>query len=157
MPFPGGGTIDKFYYNGFLTIWNAGIRDAYFAAKNKYPTYELWVVGTSMGGSLAGTAAAYISQMGYVNPSMLKLITNGMLRIGKTDLISRFPTLVPYAYRIVHRHDIVPHLIPLTAGYQHFGPEVSWISCLHFLSCDSTSYSTLSALIMGGLGNLPPR
>ena len=124
MPFPGGGTIDKFYYNGFLTIWNAGIRDAYFAAKNKYPTYELWVAGTSMGGSLAGTAAPYISQMGYVNPSMLKLITNGMLRIGKADLISRFPTLVPYAYRITHRHDIVPHLIPTSAGYQHFGPEV---------------------------------
>lgn len=49
----------NFWYNGFLIIWNGGIRDLYFAAKNKYPNYEVWVIGHSMGGNLAGNAAAW--------------------------------------------------------------------------------------------------
>lgn len=123
--FPGGGTVAQFWYNGFLITWNAGLRDLYFSAKNKYPNYEVWVIGTSMGGTLAGNAAAYISQMGYADPSMIKLVTFGQLRFGKADFISRFPSLVPYAYRVTHRADVVPHLIPTSAGYLHYAKEVN--------------------------------
>ena len=27
--FPSGGTVAKFWYNGFLIVWNAGLRDAW--------------------------------------------------------------------------------------------------------------------------------
>lgn len=114
----------KFWYNGFLIVWNAGLRDAFFAAKNKNPTYELWVTGFSMGGSMAGNAAAYISQMGYLKPAQIKLVTFGETRIGHPDFANRYPSLVPYAYRVTHNRDIVPHIIPTWGGYQHHQNEV---------------------------------
>lgn len=130
MKFPGGGTVGQFYYSGFLTIWNAALRDALFSAKNANPSYELWVTGWSMGGSLAGIAAPYISQMSYFNPTNIKMVSFGELRIGYIDFAQRYPSLVPFAYRVVHRHDIVPHLIPLEAGYRHHGNEVTCIKNL---------------------------
>jgi hypothetical protein len=147
--FPGGGTVDYFYYNGFLTLWNNGMRDAFLSQKNKYPSYEVWVVGTSMGGSLAGMSAAYISQLGYVDPSVLKLMTFGQLRIGKADFIFRFPTLVPYSYRVTFHHDIVPHLIPLEAGYKHYGKEIWYYSSYWYLNapyieCDNLESTNCS-------------
>src|SRR5690349_12785343 len=108
VTFPGGGTVAKFWYNGFLTIWNGGIRDAFFAAKNQNPTYELWVTGFSMGGSLAANAAGYISALGYMSPNDIKLITFGQPRIGHADIAARYPSLVPYMYRVTHRLDHVP-------------------------------------------------
>lgn len=123
--FPGGGTVHKFYYDGFLTIWNGGLREAVFTSKNAYPTYDLWVTGASMGGSLSAMAAAYISQLGYYRPSRVKMISFGELRIGYMDFVERYENLVPYAYRVVHRNDAIPHRIPLEAGYRHHKNEVS--------------------------------
>lgn len=125
MPFPGGGTVAKFWYNGFLILWNGGLRDAFFTAKNKYPTYELWVTGGSMGGCLASNAAAYISQMGFMDKSQIKMVSFGQTRVGDAVFAERYPNLVPYAYRVTHRNDIAPHLVPYEAGYRHFKNEVS--------------------------------
>uniref|UniRef100_A0A914DXY1 Fungal lipase-like domain-containing protein n=1 Tax=Acrobeloides nanus TaxID=290746 RepID=A0A914DXY1_9BILA len=115
----------QFYYNGFLVTWNGGLRDALLSAKNSNPTYELWVVGWSMGGSLSAIAAPYISQMGYYNAINIKLVTFGELRMGYMDFATRFPSLVSYSYRVVHKKDLYPHLIPYDAGYRHHVNEVS--------------------------------
>jgi predicted lipase len=122
--FPGGGTVHKFYYNGLISMWNNGLRDAFFTAKNTYPTYELWVIGGSLGGALAAITSSYISQLGYMNPKDIKMFSFGEPRIGHMDFASRYASLVPWAYRVVHRNDEVPHAIPLTAGYRHHGNEV---------------------------------
>jgi hypothetical protein len=124
VTFPGGGTASKFWYDGFLTTWNAGLRDAFFAAKNQHSTYELWVIDWSMGGCLAANAAGFISALGYMPASDIKLVTFGQPRIGHSDLASRYPTLVPYTYRVTHRLDHVPHSPPNAAGYVHFKNEV---------------------------------
>lgn len=124
VPFPGGGTIHKFYYNGMLTLWNGGVRDAFFTAKNAYSTYELWVVGWSLGGALSATTAPYISYMGYFNSSKIKMVTFGEPRVGHIDFADRFANLVPFSYRVVHRNDIAPHLMPLTSGYSNHKNEV---------------------------------
>ena len=131
VAFPGGGTVSQFYFNAFQQVWKNGIRDAFFSAKNANPTYEVWVTGGSMGASMAAMSAAYISQMGYVSPNDIKMINFGELRIGHKDFADRYPTLVPYAYRIVHRNDIAPHAIPLTAGYSHHKNEVCFIDRLN--------------------------
>lgn len=77
-----------------------------------------------MGGALAGMAAPYISQMGYYPPNQIKMISFGELRIGYMDFATRYETLVPFAYRVVHRNDAIPHRIPLDAGYRHHKNEV---------------------------------
>jgi len=120
--FPGGGTVDSFYYQGFLTMWNGGLSDAFFSAKNAYPTHELWVTGWSMGASLAALAAPYISALGYFNPPDIKLVTFEGLRVGYQDWATRMQTLVPWSYRLTHRNDAVPHLIP--APYVHHKTEI---------------------------------
>ena len=73
---------------------------------------------------MAALGAAYISQMGYFPPSGIKMINIGELRVGYKDFSDRYPSLVPYAYRIVHRNDAAPHAIPLTDGYYHHANEV---------------------------------
>lgn len=124
LSFPGGGTVSQFYYNGFLITWKSGLRDAFLSAKNTYPSYELWITGWSMGGSLASMAAPYISQMGYFDLNNIKMVSFSGLRIGHTDFADRYPSLVPYSYRVTHRNDVVPHLIPFDAGYRHQKNEV---------------------------------
>ena len=78
-----------------------------------------------MGGALAGMVAPYISQMGYFPAANIKMVSFGELRIGHLDFAERYESLVPYAYRVVHRNDFVPHSIPLESGYRHHKNEVS--------------------------------
>jgi hypothetical protein len=125
VPFPGGGTVSKFWYNAFLVTWNGGLRDAFLSSKNAYANYELWVTGWSLGGSMAANAAGYISAIGLMKPSDIKLVTFGQPRIGLPDFASRYSSLVPYAYRVIHRTDYIPHT-PAYAGYEHFPTEVQW-------------------------------
>jgi hypothetical protein len=117
--------VHRFYYNGFTVLWNAGLRDAFFAAKNAFPSYELWVTGMSLGGALTGFAAPYISQMGYFDKTNIKMISFGEPPVGHGDFADRYPDLVPYSYRVTHRNDIVPHIIPYAAGYRQHKNEVS--------------------------------
>lgn len=78
-----------------------------------------------MGGCLASNAAAYISQMGFMDKSQIKMVSFGQTRVGDAVFAERYPNLVPYAYRVTHRNDIAPHLVPYEAGYRHFKNEVS--------------------------------
>jgi hypothetical protein len=41
--FPGGGNVSHYFYQAFLDIWNAGMRDEFFILKSAFPTAELWV------------------------------------------------------------------------------------------------------------------
>ena len=109
-----------------MDIWNGGLSQAFFSAKNAYPTYELWVTGLSLGGGLSSIAAPYISQLGYFDKNNMKLINFGAMPIGKADFLSRYASLVPYAYRIVHHYDIVPHFF-VQAGYGNYANEVCMV------------------------------
>jgi hypothetical protein len=125
MTFPGGGTVQIYYYQAFQKVWQGGISDAFFATKNKYPTYELWITSWSMGSGLAANGAAYISQMGYMPPNQIKYVTFGQMRVGYADFAARFPSLVPWAYRVTHRWDHIPHG-RFDLGYYHIKNEVMY-------------------------------
>lgn len=154
VTFPGGGTVAKFWYNGFLSLWNGGLNDMFFSAKAANPTYELWVTGMSMGGSLASEAAAYISQLGYLDPSLIKMISFGQTRIGHKDFADRYPTLVPFAYRVTHNHDIVPHIIPYSQGYRHHKNEIWYPNNMTdtdtYVECDEPESETCADSIKKG-------
>uniref|UniRef100_A0A914Y0P6 Fungal lipase-like domain-containing protein n=1 Tax=Panagrolaimus superbus TaxID=310955 RepID=A0A914Y0P6_9BILA len=50
VPFPGGGNVSHYFYNAFLTVWNGGVKDDFYTFKNRYPNYEIWITGHSLGG-----------------------------------------------------------------------------------------------------------
>lgn len=100
------------------------MKDAFFSAKNSFPDYELWVTGFSLGGGLSSITAPYITQMGYFNKTNVKVVNFGAVRVGHPDFVDRFPGLVPYAYRVVHQNDIVPHAFEFN-GYINYANEVS--------------------------------
>jgi hypothetical protein len=138
--FPGGGIVSKFYYNALMVLWNAGIKDAFLTSKNKNPSYEIWITGHSMGGALSSLMAAYLVQMKYTLNTNVKLMTFGEPRNGHKDFANRFPELVPWAYRVVHHNDLVPHSIPEALGYQHHRNEIWYNNTMEvndpFIECD---------------------
>ncbi|KAE9548479.1 hypothetical protein FO519_008309 [Halicephalobus sp. NKZ332] len=54
--------------------------------------------------------ASHISQVGMANPSNMKLVNFGGPHGGDLAWAQRIPTLVPWAYRVVHHWDYVPHI-----------------------------------------------
>ena len=101
------------------------MKDDFLTLKNANPDYELWVTGHSLGAAMACIAAATVSSYKYVPPEKIKLITYGEPRVGNSDYVTAVDTLVPYAFRIIHAHDLVPHLPPKgMLGYYHHKTEV---------------------------------
>uniref|UniRef100_A0A914QTN3 Fungal lipase-like domain-containing protein n=1 Tax=Panagrolaimus davidi TaxID=227884 RepID=A0A914QTN3_9BILA len=123
-----------------MLLWNGGIKDAFFTSKNKNPNYEIWITGHSMGGALSSLMAGYLVQMGYASSSAVKLMTFGEPRNGHKDFANRFPSLVPWAYRVVHHNDYVPHSIPQELGYQHHRNEIWYNNTMAagdpYIECD---------------------
>ncbi|KAI6188891.1 Lipase, class 3 family-containing protein [Aphelenchoides besseyi] len=76
-----------------------------------------YVFGHSLGGSLASLAAAWISRMGIVHQDQLKFVSFGQPRTGNTEFARAFDSLVPFKYRVIHKHDSVtqmPVRLPFT-------------------------------------------
>uniref|UniRef100_A0A914QWG6 Fungal lipase-like domain-containing protein n=1 Tax=Panagrolaimus davidi TaxID=227884 RepID=A0A914QWG6_9BILA len=125
LPFVGGGHVNGYFLNGYNLLWNAGLKDSFLKLKNKYPTYQIWVLGHSLGAALASVTAASLSATKLVNKNQLHLYTFGQPRVGDKAFADAYATLVPEAYRIVHHWDIIPHL-PTAGfmGYTHHKSEV---------------------------------
>uniref|UniRef100_A0A0N5C0Q7 Lipase_3 domain-containing protein n=1 Tax=Strongyloides papillosus TaxID=174720 RepID=A0A0N5C0Q7_STREA len=109
---PTGGKVDKYFYKGFYDLWYAGMETDLHNLIVKYPTYQLWVVGHSLGGSMAAMASAYCVKKNYFTTENVKLVTFGEPRTGDIDFAEGHDALVKYSYRVVHNHDIIPHLPP---------------------------------------------
>uniref|UniRef100_A0AC35FXZ5 Fungal lipase-like domain-containing protein n=1 Tax=Panagrolaimus sp. PS1159 TaxID=55785 RepID=A0AC35FXZ5_9BILA len=117
-PFIVGGKVNSYFYNAFLKLWNAGIRDDFLKLKNANPTFELWVTGHSLGAAMASLCAAEIVKSGYFSANKTKLITFGQPRTGNKDYAEAHDLLMNYSYRVVHANDIVPHLP--TDGFENY-------------------------------------
>ena len=118
VDFPGGGKVSHYFYNAFLQVWNGGVKDDYLTYKNKYPDYEVWITGHSLGGVMASLGASHVSQMKFADPSKIKLMNFAGPHGGDQAWADRMPTLVPWAIRVVHRYDYVPH-IPENPNWQY--------------------------------------
>ncbi|CAJ0939897.1 unnamed protein product, partial [Mesorhabditis belari] len=123
LTFPGGAKVADFFYNAFLKLWNAGIKDDFFTLQQKYPDYEIWVTGHSLGGAMAGLCAGYLKQMGFADPSKIRLITYGEPRTGDAQYSTLLNSL-PYSYRVVHDNDWIPHVPFKNENYLHHGIEI---------------------------------
>ncbi|CAB3398318.1 unnamed protein product [Caenorhabditis bovis] len=125
MSWVAGGKVSKYFGDAFTKVWNAGMKDDFNALLAKYPGYEVWVAGHSLGGSLASLAASYIVGTKLVAGSRVKLITYGEPRTGNKAYAQAHDNQLAYSFRITHNRDIVPH-VPNEdfEGYYHNKFEV---------------------------------
>ncbi|KAH7693818.1 Lipase [Aphelenchoides avenae] len=125
---PAGGTVSSYFLDVFNKLWNGGLSAALADAKAKYPGYELWVTGHSLGGALASIGAGVTAKQGIFPSSSIKLYTLGQPRTGDSAYANAINQLVPESHRVVNSRDLVPHVPPYgLLGYQHHKSEV-WYS-----------------------------
>ncbi|CAI5449254.1 unnamed protein product [Caenorhabditis angaria] len=120
-----GGKVSKYFADAFNLIWTSGMKDDFTTLIHKYPNYEIWVTGHSLGGAMASLAASFIVSNKLVTASNVKLITYGQPRTGNTDFANAHDAQLPYSFRLTHNRDVVPH-IPNEGfeGYHHHKTEV---------------------------------
>uniref|UniRef100_A0A7E4VF72 Lipase_3 domain-containing protein n=1 Tax=Panagrellus redivivus TaxID=6233 RepID=A0A7E4VF72_PANRE len=110
VPFPAGGKVGKYFFNGYTSTWQGGLKDSFLNATKNYPDYSIWLTGHSLGGALATLAATEIVSNGYVPANKVKLYTFGQPRVGDSAFAMAHDKLGFESYRIIHAGDLVPHI-----------------------------------------------
>jgi hypothetical protein len=85
---------------------------------------SLLIVGHSLGGALCALAAPDLQNDVAENLSPV-VYTLAEPRVGHDDFVSFYGTHINVCYRIVNLWDVVPHLPPDIAEYEHEGSEVT--------------------------------
>src|SRR5215467_13673120 len=119
---PGRGTV----HSGFQLVYMS-LRQNLLGLVNQYaPGYrQLLIVGHSLGGALCALAAPdLLNQDSAANLSPI-VYTLAEPRVGHDDFVTFYNTHVNVCYRIVNVWDVVPHLPPDLADYEHEGSELS--------------------------------
>ncbi|UMM21661.1 hypothetical protein L5515_003247 [Caenorhabditis briggsae] len=107
------GNVFEYFYDAFLFQWIAGLSQDLRNLKYKYPDYEIWVTGHSMGGAIASIAASYLVKTGLYTSDKIKLVTLGQPRTGDYAFAQWHDATFPYSFRIVHHRDIAAHIPPM--------------------------------------------
>ncbi|KAL6738320.1 hypothetical protein Aduo_011881 [Ancylostoma duodenale] len=120
-----GGYVSTYFYNAFMAVWNGGLKESFEVLHAKYPGYDVWVTGHSLGASMASLAASYVISTQRINGSNVRLITYGQPRTGDWAFATAHNKQLSFSYRVVHWRDVVPH-IPMKGfeGYWHHESEV---------------------------------
>ncbi|KAF1761146.1 hypothetical protein GCK72_009400 [Caenorhabditis remanei] len=105
-----GGKIFKVIYDSFMLLWNGGMQQDLRTLKYKYPGFELWVNGHSLGGMLSWVASSYLVTSGLYKTENIKVIAMASPRMGDYDFAVWYTATFPYSYHIVHRRDIIPRM-----------------------------------------------
>ncbi|XGW26429.1 hypothetical protein V3C99_007218 [Haemonchus contortus] len=122
---PAGGFVSKFFYDGFIDLWRAGMKDDFNELRKMYPSYDIWVTGHSLGAAMASLASSYIIAVNKVPPEQVKLVTYGQPRVGDYIYAMTHDRQMGYSFRVVHWRDLVPHVPPLYfMDYYHHKSEV---------------------------------
>ncbi|CAD6185267.1 unnamed protein product [Caenorhabditis auriculariae] len=124
-PWVAGGKVSKYFADGFLKVWNSGMKDDFIDLQSKNPGYQIWVTGHSLGGSMASLAASYIVNSKLAAGSNVYLVTYGQPRTGNKAFSSAHDSQFAYSYRVTHYRDVVPHIPNENfEGYYHHKSEV---------------------------------
>ncbi|KAK6746670.1 hypothetical protein RB195_000130 [Necator americanus] len=121
-----GGHVSSYFGNAFVKVWNGGMGADFVKLRKKYPNFEIWITGHSLGGSMASLASSYLIGNRFADPLRTKLMTFGQPRTGDPHFSNTHREQAEYAFRVVHWRDIVPHI--LTAGYKHHRQEAFYKS-----------------------------
>jgi esterase/lipase len=138
-----GGMVSEYFFNGFNDVWINGMKDDISTLKNKYPDYDFWITGHSLGGAMASLAAATIVKTGIKPASNVILYTFGQPRTGDKTFAQAHDALGMTQYRVTHHRDLVAHVPPENfEGYYHHESEVWYQNTMNigdsFVECDSS-------------------
>jgi hypothetical protein len=142
-----GGQVSEYFFNGFNDVWIKGMKDDILTLKNKYPDYDLWATGHSLGGAMASLAAATIVKSGILPGSKVYLYTFGQPRTGDKTFAQAHDALGMTQYRVTHHKDLVAHIPPEGfEGYWHHEAEVWYQNSMKvgdsFVECDNNDESS---------------
>lgn len=120
-PIPGRGTV----HQGFQLVYYA-IRSNLRKLVQQYAKGRKWllITGHSLGGALSALAALDLLNDIAQNLSPV-VYTWAEPRVGHDDFITFYNTHINVCYRVVNVWDVVPHLPPDIAGYEHEGSQVT--------------------------------
>lgn len=120
-PVPGRGTVHQGFQLVYYAI-RASLRD--LVQQNAGGRKQLLITGHSLGGALCALAAPDLLNdiAADLSPTVY---TWAEPRVGHDDFVSFYNTHVNVCYRIVNVWDVIPHLPPDIAGYEHEGNEVT--------------------------------
>jgi len=146
-----GCTADQGFYNSWLEA-RSGVLDALRSAAAANPSYNVVVVGHSLGGAIGAIAAAEIRNSG----TSTDLYTYGQPRIGGSA-VSNYITNQNKGgnFRTTHYDDPVPRLPPLLLGFRHISPEY-YISTGNEVPVTASDITKLTGSInlFGNTGNI---
>lgn len=104
-------------HRGFFDSYNSTVRKGVVtqitALVTKYPTYQVYVTGHSLGAAQAALCAIDLTAVFNISTIVYNY---GEPRIGNKAFSTFYNSKVPNTYRIVHDNDIVPHLPPQLKG-----------------------------------------
>uniref|UniRef100_A0A7E4VZZ2 Lipase_3 domain-containing protein n=1 Tax=Panagrellus redivivus TaxID=6233 RepID=A0A7E4VZZ2_PANRE len=121
ISFPLGGRVNPYFFKALQIILTSGLEQDLIYITKLLPGFSLWVSGHSLGAGLASLAAGHIAYKGYVPPSQITLITFGQPRTGNYVFAKTIDKVIPNTWRVTHRKDLVPVIVPL---YAHHNREV---------------------------------
>ena len=118
---------------GFLQEWTRqGIKTEVISliqrAINQQPNYKLTFVGHSLGGAVATIAALDVAFTLKIDYSKMRLMTQGMPRIGNRAL-AKYISVLNWNFldRAVNNRDVVPHVPPRALEFLHYD-KVHWLN-----------------------------
>jgi len=120
-PVPGRGTVHQGFQLVYYSIRNSLVG---LVRQNAAGRKNLLITGHSLGGALCALAAPDLMNDAAQNLSPT-VYTWAEPRVGHDDFVSFFSTHINVCYRIVNVWDVVPHLPPDIAGYEHEGNELA--------------------------------
>jgi len=93
-------------------------------------------VGHSLGGALATLAAL---QIGPLLPVSYGAYTFGSPRVGNSDFVAYYQSIVPSTFRVTYLDDIVPHILGEILGFSHVAQEVWWYTSSEYTVRSATN------------------
>ncbi|KAL6738098.1 hypothetical protein Aduo_011685 [Ancylostoma duodenale] len=109
VDWPYGGMVSKYLFDAFMEIWETGMREDMELLRARYPNYEVWVTGHSLGGAIASLAAHYAAYL---------LTTPSELLIGETSYpISHLSTR---GQEIFYKEGMAPNDYIVCKEYEDF-------------------------------------
>ncbi|CAJ0604268.1 unnamed protein product [Cylicocyclus nassatus] len=92
----GKGIVSSYFSFAFMSLWNGHLDHHFEIMHEKYPDYEIWVTGHSLGGAMASLAAHWIKNAHQIPGNKIKLVTFGQPRTGDDEYSKQFNADVGY-------------------------------------------------------------
>ncbi|CAL2036768.1 unnamed protein product [Caenorhabditis brenneri] len=107
------GTIFKVVWDSFMLLWNGGMYQDLKNLKYKYPDFEVWVNGHSLGGMLSWVASSYLAISGLYKPENIRVVAMAAPRLGDYNFAVWYTSTFPNSYHIIHRNDQIPRSVKI--------------------------------------------